>query len=256
MKFGSTIDPFFGNTMLQGFRDINQDGFDDNFNDSFFQPTLFDAPIDTLAFPGGIPGFFPANTNAVFGRSGADTNGNNVPDAPAFTDSGDLVDFPVIFDQVFIVQHTEIWGTEANRLLRVQPSVLGGAWDVFGGIRYLRFDERFNVDANGGVLDASFWHTRATNNLVGPQVGVRGLWRRGRLNLTTEGRFFAAANLQQLTQFNMIATERNRASFRRPRAGRSTWLRRTPTTPRDRPNSRPSASCESARVGRFFAACS
>jgi hypothetical protein len=74
-------------------------------------------------------------------------------------------------------------------------------------LRYFRFDERFNINTTGGILANSFWHTRAVNNMVGGQIGLRGAWQRGRLRLSTEGRFMAGANIQQLTQRGEIASQ-------------------------------------------------
>lgn len=192
-KVGVNFDPGFSvggpygpMSVLRGFADNNHDGFDDDIN-----------------------------LNGHFGRDGMDfftgASGlpppDGIPETTGFpADLNDIVTLGVFFNQLSIVQHTEIWGTEFSRMWRVGPTIFGGNWDIIGGIRYFKFDETFRINTTGSILNHSFWHTRGNNNLVGPQIGLRGMWNTGRLTMSMEGRFLAAANIQQLTQRGEIGS--------------------------------------------------
>lgn len=189
--------------------------------------------------PGGLPDGFDddINFNNVFGRDGIDIgtpNGNpppafipppdGVPDLPFPTDFGDLVYFPVFFDKLVVTNRTDVWGMEVMLARQTKTNARGGYWEGFIGPRYLSFQEEYSVvgfgrdvtfvDGNGntvnttlGVLADSVWFTKADNNLVGPQIGLRYVLRRGRVKASADARFMAAANFQSIRQSGTIASE-------------------------------------------------
>ncbi len=183
-----------------------------------------------LGVPDGIDD--DLNANHIFGRFGEDLGTPNatpppafvlpfddIPDVPAPTDFGDLAFLPVYFSDVTVRNTTKAWGIEVDRLWLMPVKNRNMQWEVFGGVRYLKFRDTFLVDARGdvivpeitppdfiilGVLSDSRWETNAENNLVGPQIGVRWSTRRGRFGLSSEARFFAAANFQNVRQNGYI----------------------------------------------------
>ncbi len=84
----------------------------------------------------------------------------------------------------------------------------GSTLEFFGGVRYLEFNDGFNVQAGpdpGGhvipsFMQTSFWFTYAENHIVGPQVGPRWFKQEGRWMFSTEGRFMAGLNIPKLHQ--------------------------------------------------------
>jgi len=184
--------------ILEGFRDFNLDGFDDDFNG-----------------------------NNVYGRSGLDLGTaptpfppplDGIPDVGFPTDFGDLVTFPVFFDKLDVRTKEEVLGVELMRLWQLREGKRGGLWEFYAGVRFFQFRDQFDVDAMGlpdpttpdifyGTLANSYWYTNAENNLVGPQLGVRYSRSRGRLHINAEGRFMAAANYQSIRQSGLIASE-------------------------------------------------
>jgi hypothetical protein len=67
-------------------------------------------------------------------------------------------------------------------------------------VRFLAFDEEFNVDTLGGILSDSFWHTEVENRLVGPQVGVRWFRTDERWTFSGDARACLAFNFQTMRQ--------------------------------------------------------
>lgn len=200
------VSPFVGGiSMLEAFVDLNLDGFDDDLN-----------------------------FNNVFGRDGIDLGTPNdepppafvpppdgIPDAPFPTDFGDLVSLPVYFPHLFVEHTTRVWGVEVMRLWQWNSRRRNSNWEFMTGARYIRFQddflvqgigEVFNIDIDDiptdvvvGVLSDTRILTRAENNIVGPQFALRYTRRRGRLQLSTEGRFMPGANMQSIRQDGYIA---------------------------------------------------
>lgn len=56
------------------------------------------------------------------------------------------------------------------------------------------------------MLSDAYWLTTAQNNLVGPQVGARWFRESNRLQLSAEGRFMAAYDLQNINQIAHLDT--------------------------------------------------
>lgn len=142
-----------------------------------------------------------------------------------------LEPLPIRFDDVFIKNTVEMWGTELSYKYRCHPFRNGGILEWFAGARYLEFDDEFNVFATGErfypppsaeaqdqqgatiapgtILADSEWDTEAENHIIGPQVGVRWFRRAGRLTISSEGRFFAGANFQNIRQHGILGSKLN-----------------------------------------------
>ncbi|HXT60465.1 MAG TPA: BBP7 family outer membrane beta-barrel protein [Pirellulales bacterium] len=186
------------------------------------------------------------NGNGIFGATGQDIGTPNAnpppffvpppdgfPDVPHATDFGDLVQLPIVFSHLTTKYSSRLWGIEVMRTWQLAKRK-SGAWDLMAGVRYLRFRDNFYFSGTGehtnvtltppppalgdvytGVLaDTAFTQT-ADNNLVGPQIGLRYIKAKGRLSLSTEARFMAAANFQTNQQNGWIANRPN-AALNRP----------------------------------------
>ena len=155
------------------------------------------------------------------------------PDDP--DDPGGTIDIlrnlPLTADDVFIRNSVEHWSVELSGIHRFRPCHNGGNIECFYGVRYLEFDDVFQVDAriqppaegeeDDGepeegeeapviipfILADSFWATEAENHVVGPQLGARWFKTHDRWTLSTEGRFMAGFNSQNIRQRGTIATE-------------------------------------------------
>ncbi len=119
----------------------------------------------------------------------------------------DRQNLPITFDTMRIRNQVDNWSIEWMYIYRLHPRRKGGVFELFGGVRYLEFNERFEVDAIGGVLADSYWSTKADNHLIGPQLGARWSNQRGRWSLLGEGRFFAAFNNQNIHQKGLMGSE-------------------------------------------------
>ena len=182
-------------------QDIMANGVDMVFQDEPTQPYLYGyvAAVDSL---GGSPEYF----------------------LPM-----ELHDLPLTFDEVQVHSHVEVWGAELMYLRRTRP-VGNGVLEFTAGVRYMEFDDSFNVDARaeypgeaetgtdetgdprflvdsegnpiapGNILADSNWYTNAENHIVGPQLGVHYAVKSGRWSLTSNGKFFAGFNRQNIDQ--------------------------------------------------------
>jgi hypothetical protein len=159
-----------------------------------------------------------ANRNGVYGPYGTNSNTAATPlpiPVAGFTnqfmafpvDYGDAVPLPVIFTNVHYTSTSKNWGIEANRLFRkTEADRFGGKWEFFGGARYFSYTDQFAINANGGILDSSYWDTTAFNNIVGPQIGTRWSRIRGRLTCSAEARAMAGANFQNAKQQGVVGS--------------------------------------------------
>ncbi len=143
-----------------------------------------------------------------------------------------LRDLPVSFETVEVQNRVELWGAEVDYLYRTHPVRRMGMFEFMFGVRYLEFDELFSVDAfgdrfdlinvdetaeegeqggvpaaPGSILADSHWWADAENHIVGPQLGVRWFKQVRRLTLSSEARFFAGINTQNLQQAGMLGTK-------------------------------------------------
>lgn len=119
-------------------------------------------------------------------------------------------DLPVRFDELIADNQVKTWGIELNYLYRMHPNHYGGIFELFLGARYLEFDERFTVQGLEFIADPltepasglgdSLWRSDAENHIVGPQIGGRWFRKTGRWTWSTEGRFFAGFNSQNIRQ--------------------------------------------------------
>ena len=95
----------------------------------------------------------------------------------------------------------------------------GGNIDFYFGARYMAFNEDFNVTGAGGVLiDQSFWNTTAGNNIIGPQIDARYFKQQGKWTFSTEGRFLAGLNIQNISQNGAFAYTGNPGDNLKPLA--------------------------------------
>ncbi len=160
-------------TLLSGFIDLNGDGVDDNITG------ITDIPGTSGRFT-GVP---PALIND-----------------PALYDDTDLARLAVTYDSAIIRNKSYMDGVELMKLHVSRPLYHGGIIEFQYGVRYLKFRDRFVVTATGGVLGDSFWNTLADNNIVGPQFGLKWYHRKGRWTITSENRFLAGFDIQNIKQ--------------------------------------------------------
>ncbi len=168
---------------------------------------LFDDPIDPDTGHGLIYG--------AIGSGELITGGTDLGVVSLF---GNL---PTVFTQIAVHNEIDVWGVEANYLRRNLTCHNGGNVELFLGARYLEFNETFGVIATGGVLDANTrWETDANNHIIGPQVGARYFKQQGRWIVSTEGRFMAGLNRQNIYQFGSFGYTGTPGSIQKPLA----WL--------------------------------
>jgi hypothetical protein len=115
----------------------------------------------------------------------------------------------VNFDTVLLKNQAYLNGVELMRMYRAPRLHHGGYFELLYGVRWLQLSDTQYVIAfeNPNVetpfpnpLTDSSWSTRATNNLIGPQIGARLFKQAGRWVTSLEGRFLAAANFQNVQQ--------------------------------------------------------
>ncbi len=115
---------------------------------------------------------------------------------------------PVTLYNLTVTDTVDTWSVELNYLHQMMTSHSCGTLEVFGGIRYVEFDDAFTVQAGddpGGhtvpsFLSDSYWNTSVSNHIVGPQVGLRWFKKQGRWMFNTEARFMAGLNCQNFHQ--------------------------------------------------------
>jgi hypothetical protein len=145
------------------------------------------------------------------GNYGTDTTNNHVPESGIYQpiDYGDLVPLPVLFGNMSIRNRTSNYSLEINRQWRLVSGANGGNIDLFGGARYISFNDQMAVEAIGGILHESYWDARSDNRIVGGQFGVRATRKRGRMSFTSEGRFMAGADFQTMRLQGQIGNRLN-----------------------------------------------
>ncbi|OHB83074.1 MAG: hypothetical protein A2V98_12590 [Planctomycetes bacterium RBG_16_64_12] len=123
-------------------------------------------------------------------------------------------ELPVRFDELEARNKVQTWGVELNYLHRLHPRHQG-VFEWFIGARYLELDEDFVVEAFETIADDgdpaaglgdSWWDTSAENHVVGPQIGARWYRKGGRWTWSTEGRFFAGYNSQNVTLEGLLGS--------------------------------------------------
>lgn len=125
-------------------------------------------------------------------------------------------ELPVTLYNVLMSHSVDTWGVELMYLHRMRTCHDGGTFELFGGARYLEFNDTFGIlagpDAGKSMpsfLAGSQWESTAENHIVGPQVGVRWFKKQGRWMLSTEGRFMAGLNSQNIHQQTTIGPALN-----------------------------------------------
>lgn len=144
-------------------------------------------------------------TNPTHGGS----NNKGWLDGPVTTGGlpADDVELPVTLYDVEMNHSVDTWGVELMYLHRLRTCHNGGTFELFGGARYLEFNDTFGIRAGSdpgntipSFLSDSSWESVAENHIVGPQVGVRWFKKQGRWTLSTEGRFMAGLNCLNVHQ--------------------------------------------------------
>jgi hypothetical protein len=156
------------------------------------------------------PAFGPHGESLLQGN--VNNNSTTVPpfSPPVFRN------LPVTFSNIFVENAIDTWGVELNYIHRYMTCHHGGTFELFLGTRYYEFNDNFRVHTasptlpgnaiavvSGNVpsfLGGSYWDTEAENHIVGPQVGLRWFKKQGRWTFSTEGRFMAGLNCQNLAQ--------------------------------------------------------
>ncbi len=130
-------------------------------------------------------------------------------------------DLPTVFTQIAVHDDIDVWGVEASYLRRNLTCHNGGNLELYLGARYIEFNETFGVIATGGVLDTNTrWSTTADNHIIGPQVGGRYFKQQGRWIFSTEGRFMAGLNRQNIFQNGTFGYTGSPGDLQKPDA----WL--------------------------------
>lgn len=170
-------DPF---GLMRGFVDGNGDSIDDDLNgNNIFGRNGQD--IGTFD-AGPPPGFIPPL--------------DGTPDVGAPIDVNDMVSWLQTYSTVTSSNKLTLINAELNRLYRVPGHSWANEIDYYYGIRYLQAKDIYNITARGGFLDQSVWNAESSNNLIGPQIGMRWARRTKAVGFSVDGRFFAAYNRQ------------------------------------------------------------
>lgn len=179
--------PLLSNSYLAGYSDGNGDGIDDDLNLNDFYGR-FGEDIGT---PDGMGGF------------ALPTDGT--PDVPAPTDTGDLQIYLPVFDEATVRNTVTMSNLEVMYMTRMNR-MPGNNFEFLYGVRYLDLEDAFAFSGTGGVLDATSFSVKSENQLLGFQVGAR--WQKciGPCYLNAEGRFLAAANMQDNKMQGTIAS--------------------------------------------------
>jgi hypothetical protein len=136
----------------------------------------------------------------------------------------DIGKMATIFSEVQQQNITTLNGVDASRIYRAPRLHNGGYFEVLYGPRWFQIYDAYIVNAfNGlqsGILDRgnvegnpladSNWSSVIQNNLVGGEIGLRWFKQTGRFITSVDGRFFAAANFQNMKLKTRLGTENAR----------------------------------------------
>jgi hypothetical protein len=169
--------------MVSGYqlRDLGQSFISNNIDVNFADPT------------------FGVNASQLLN---GDVGGTN-PDPPPDTL---ILPLPVTFTAVLVQSVVTTWGIEFDYIGRSNQLHNGSFFEWYLGPRYIEFDDNYLVLANGGILDQSFWNTEAENHIIAGQIGGRMFKKLGRWMLSSEGRFLAGLNCQNIHQYGRIGS--------------------------------------------------
>ena len=136
----------------------------------------------------------------------------------------DIGKMATIFSEVQQQNITTLNGVDLSRIYRAPRLHNGGYFEVLYGPRWFQIYDAYIVNAfNGlqsGILDRgnfegnpladSNWSSVIQNNLVGGELGLRWFKQTGRFITSVDGRFFAAANFQNMKLKTRLGTENAR----------------------------------------------
>jgi len=117
-----------------------------------------------------------------------------------------FLELPLTFTNVLLRNDISTWGIELDYVGRSEQFHDGGFFEWYIGPRYIEFDDTFLVNTQGGILDASNWVTEAQNHIIAGQVGARLFKKQGRWMISSEGRFLAGLNCQNIHQTGELGT--------------------------------------------------
>lgn len=115
-------------------------------------------------------------------------------------------ELPVTVYDVLMTHSLSTWGVELMYLHRNLTRHGGGTFEWFIGPRFLYLEDDFAIYTGSspeGVTATSFlggstWHSSAENNIIGGEIGLRWFKKQGRWMFSTEGRFLAGLNCQNI----------------------------------------------------------
>jgi len=188
--------------------------------------------IDVVGPAGGGGPFNPdgnaddIDADGQFGPDGYDLEDpGRVPDSILLDDQrgdfDDLVTLPVSFQFLGVRQATQTRGIELMRTHRLSnlhkmETKQNNFVELGAGVRYFRMRDDFDVAGIGGTLGDSFWDTRVTNSLIGPQISAKWTHQRKRWNLDVGGRFMFAYNVQDFEQNTALGRNLVPGQYNRP----------------------------------------
>jgi len=136
-------------------------------------------------------------------------------------DYDDIVALPVSFQFLRVEAATQTRGIELMRTHRLSNNHKmdkhqNNTVELGAGVRYFRMRDDFDVTGAGGTLGASFWDTRVTNSLIGPQISAKWTHQRKRWNFDLGGRFLFAYNVQDFEQNVALGRDLVPGQYNRP----------------------------------------
>ncbi|MEM9351927.1 MAG: BBP7 family outer membrane beta-barrel protein [Planctomycetota bacterium] len=166
-----------------------------------------DRLTDGVADGDGIPD--DIDRDGQFGNAGIeDGDPGEVPGALGGGlphDLGDLVLLPTSFQSVQVRNFTETQGIEIMKTYRLPNKYRMAKHQnnnlmIAYGARYLRLNDNFIVNGEGGTLGTSSWDTLIENHIVGPQIALSYQHQRGKFHWDWNGRFLFGYNIQNWAQ--------------------------------------------------------
>ncbi len=126
-----------------------------------------------------------------------DVNGDQIPDGPP-------VRLGVVYDDVTILNQTNVSGVQLSAIRRKTPLHYGAVAEMTFGARFLQVDDRFNFQGRGSVLADTVVNNMSLNRIVGPEFGIRIAKQSRRWSTVISGRFMAGANFMSARQIGVI----------------------------------------------------
>ena len=132
-----------------------------------------------------------------------DINDNGVDDdinGDGILDADDRVRYSTPMDILRVRDVVEIDSVELMKMHRFKPLHRGGVVELYGGARFLKYNELFQLIGTRGLMGNMLINTQTFNDIIGPQIGLRYSNTRERWTMSVEGRFLAGANFQGTRQ--------------------------------------------------------